>query len=561
MTISPSTDLYLLKVPIELNDENQLTFATAAAQATYFLGLTKIGETDFTYQRRDNAIRYPAHIDSILQYNYVMYKNENYSNKWFYARITDMQYINDNMTLVEIQEDAFQTWQFDLSYSQCFVEREHVNDDTIGLHTVPEGLEIGEAISNFDTGFWPNRTATPSGGGAGDAFTNSMMIVFQVTELPVGTYGIDMPHQYNSVYNGMFYFGVTSPDNATSMIAKYAAESKPNSIVAIFMAPTAFFDGAQFSNIMTSGGNVTIYFPVQTIGYSPLLNDGGGTISRPSKLDGYTPKNNKLLTWPFSYILIDNNAGTCVTERYEDFYTPATPSWKMMGALGQGCSIKLVPYKYKGSGNTTGYESNYSEGVVGMKFPICGWASDYYTNWLTQNALNIPMTIATGLAGLAVGGYGLGTSLVTGGMGKILGAGAVTLGAGSRIGSLVSQMYQASLVPDQAQGNANMSDLNMGIGRCFSVKCMSIKSEYAQIADAYFQAYGYKVNTIKTPNITGRTNWNYVKTVGSAIHADIPQDTCDHINEMFDRGITLWHNPTTFRDYSQSNTIVTPPTP
>ena len=61
-----------------------------------------------------------------------MYKNENYSNKWFYAFITGMRYINDNVTEISIATDVFQTWQFDLIYKQSFIEREiiPVADDT-----------------------------------------------------------------------------------------------------------------------------------------------------------------------------------------------------------------------------------------------------------------------------------------------------------------------------------------------------------------------------------------------------------------------------------------------
>jgi hypothetical protein len=68
--------------------------------------------------------------------------------------------------------------------------------------------------------------------------------------------------------------------------------------------------------------------------------------------------------------------------------------------------------------------------------------------------------------------------------------------------------------------------------------------------------FGYKVNRVKVPNITGRRNWNYVKTIGCYIDADIPQTDLEQIKEMFDRGITLWHNPATFVDYSQNNDII-----
>ncbi len=75
-----------------------------------------------------------------------MYQNENYSNKWFYAFITNMRYVNDNMTEITIATDVFQTWQFNLNYKKMFVEREHVNDDTVGLHTVPENVELGDYV-------------------------------------------------------------------------------------------------------------------------------------------------------------------------------------------------------------------------------------------------------------------------------------------------------------------------------------------------------------------------------------------------------------------------------
>lgn len=147
MAITPDTDIRLLKVPFELDNKNQLTFADIEEQTQYFESLEDNIEIDKChYQRKDNVISFPAHIDTILNYNYVMYKNENYSNKWFYAFISDMKYENDNLTYITIKTDVFQTWQFDLIYKRMFVEREHVNSDLIGQHTIPENLETGELI-------------------------------------------------------------------------------------------------------------------------------------------------------------------------------------------------------------------------------------------------------------------------------------------------------------------------------------------------------------------------------------------------------------------------------
>ena len=545
--IAPQTDVYLLKVPLEIDNTNQLTFANATAQFNYFNSLPKIGYDNFTYQRKDGTLRIPALIDDIIQYNYVMYRNEGFSNKWFYAYIDKMEYLNDGVTAVSITTDVWQTWCFDLSYKPTFIEREHVNSDTIGSHTVPENLELGEMVQNSSTTFEPNKTVWTSGHAS--QLTNKYMIVFQVTELPSGSYGISNPHEYNSIYSGLFFMGVTTPGDATSLIYKYSAESKTDAIVAIFMAPTAFFDGCQFSNINTPYGNVSVYYPVISTGTSPM-SDANYTLSRPTKLNGYTPKNNKLFTYPFSYITIDNNAGSCITERYENFANGASPSYYMAGALGQGCSIKLAPVGYKGQ--AANFE-NYQEGIPAMKYPICGWATDYYTNWMTQNAGNIALGVAGAVGGLALGAAG---AVATGGMAGILALGGSALSADMQIGNLLQEQYKASLVPDQAHGNANCSDVNLAWRQCFTVKCMSIKSEYAQIIDSYFSMFGYKVNIVKIPNITGRRNWNYVKTVGCYIEADIPQDDLQAIKDMFNNGVTFWHNASTFADYNQNNDII-----
>ena len=85
MAITPNTNIRLLKLPITIDNKNQLTFASKEAQTEYFLSLTHLEIENCSYQRKDNVIRYPAHIDSILEYNYCIYQNDNYTNKWFYA--------------------------------------------------------------------------------------------------------------------------------------------------------------------------------------------------------------------------------------------------------------------------------------------------------------------------------------------------------------------------------------------------------------------------------------------------------------------------------------------
>lgn len=124
MSISPQTDIRIVKSPLTLSNKHQMTFENLQAQENYFLSLPYVEDTNASYQRKDGVIRFNRHIDSIISYNYCMYKNENYSNKWFYAFITGMRYLNDGTTEIAIVTDVFQTWQFDLIYKLSFVERE-----------------------------------------------------------------------------------------------------------------------------------------------------------------------------------------------------------------------------------------------------------------------------------------------------------------------------------------------------------------------------------------------------------------------------------------------------
>lgn len=127
------------------------------------------------------------------------------------------------------------------------------------------------------------------------------------------------------------------------------------------------------------------------------------------------------------------------------------------------------------------------------------------------------------------------------------------LSSASSIGNIIGQFYQASLLPN-IQGGQPTGDVICGADRnVFTFKEMRAKTEYLQTIDNYFSMFGYKVNSLKVPNLTNRSNWNYIKTNDINIIASIPQEDLDTIKNMFDSGVTLWHKTNYFLDYSQTN--------
>ena len=86
---------------------------------------------------------------------------------------------------------------------------------------------------------------------------------------------------------------------------------------------------------------------------------------------------------------------------------------------------------------------------------------------------------------------------------------------------------------------------------------MSCRYEFAKICDDYLSRYGYKVNEIKQPNLKTRTKFNFIKVGGldDLIHGDIPATDLEEINNIFRKGVTIFHSYSDFGNYTISNPI------
>ena len=210
-------------------------------------------------------------------------------------------------------------------------------------------------------------------------------------------------------------------------------------------------------------------------------------------------------------------------------------------AICPGASIFLRPSQYNLNDATF---KDTMDGLPLGKFPMCSWNSDAYINWLTQNSANIKF-------GLLSQAFNVGANIM---QQNPIGA----VGSGLNLISNVMQLYnKRDTATPQAEGNTNSGDVVYSMSETtFTCYQMSIKSEFAQSIDKYFDMFGYKVNIVKTPNITSRTYWNFIKTIDCNIEGDIPQPHLQRIREIFNTGITFWHDATKMYDYSQSNTIV-----
>lgn len=541
MAITPNTDIRIIKVPLSIDNKNQITFSSKQAQEDYFKSLPYIEMENCTYQRKDSVIRFNAHIDDIIEYNYVMYKNNNYSDKYFYAFITGMEYVNNNTTFIYITTDVFQTWQFDFTFKESFIEREMiaVSDDVPGANLIPEGLELGEPKVESTAEF--------------DELEPVYLVAFSGDKFQENNINKN-GYQYNGIYSSVAFILTNITGTALGIINQQGDGDK---ILTVFSVPKLAV------NSQIPSGEGTQYYAkiLESNKEDPVLKT---LVSTPSNLDGYSPKNQKLRTYPYLYLGFNPSNGSQKIYRYEDFAN-GTPSFKLISEVNPNPSVYFIPQNYRGSSGDSMSDIASLNG-----YPTISYKNDVYNTWLAQNSeiMSIQMQqeqfnyeVNAVKGGINTVGNLVGNA-VSGDVGGAL-TGSINSGVDLAsndvnhefyIQNMLAQVERQKLLPD----NANLSSSNATLlGYELADKNIftryTIKSQFAERIDKFFDMYGYLTNEVKVPNLNNRPNWNYVKTIGANIIADIPQNDLQTLKNLFDSGITLWHNTNTFLDYSQNN--------
>ena len=562
--------VYLLNTPLEDDMKNTLYFASASAQQSYFQSVIGKTYTNVSYQSDTRTFRCPAQVDTVRQYNYMMYQNTAYSNKWFYCFIKKAVYVSEGFTDVQFEVDPLQTFMFDITVKPSFIEREHTNNDTVGANTYPESFELGQMVCNGDV---------QNFGGPGDDYCYVVEVsqIENSGESQTLSYSWDGGGAYpttptlNSIGRGtvpLIVGIVPGAQNQPSYVTKiYDKAGLSEAVVNVYMIPKSLVGSYHtLSLTVTVGNETTTYTGLAIPAYSTgTTNFGSKTFTRPNSVNGYTPRNKKMLCWPYNYFTISNNAGVSQPFRYEDFNSTVT--FKTEGTFGISGSTKTIPQNYR---NVSSSENALDYSINGPKYPVCSWKSDSYTNWLTQNSVNMSYQWTRELVGGAVDiGAGAGRGAIMGSMaggvgaaaGGVIGAGIGAVGAGVSLVKLAIEQFlaktQANMVADQVGGNTGAGDFVWAKYRSpFTYTPMSIKAEYARIIDDFWDAFGYQVNRLKTPNVNHRQNWWYTKTIDANIIGNVPNDYMNIIKRAYNNGLTFWSHPANFLNYSVSNGII-----
>ena len=539
---TPTTALRLLDTPLESDYRNTLWFPNREAQTSYFLGKTIKTYENFQYIKKNNTIVVDGEVDLLYNCNYIMYQNNNFTNKWFYAFIDRIEWASNSSVRLYVSTDVIQTWFFDITYYDSYVDRCHSDTDVAGDNIVPEDFSVGNPGGYQVAG---STDLAPDG----------------IALFATSTYtGESRTGSVNSgIYSGgqnLVDFHIDNP-GVGSILDSYVKNGTATAVIKLQQYPYKLKNGPM------------------TVSFSKY----------PSSISGYTPKNNKMLSSAFV---------TCFMSMYgqETDFNPVFIT---------DSKVNIKVSADQTSGTISAFVENYSDSSISTismfaSIPESGWSYNQYKNDYnlhsgsnaiyttrqalskgfnfskafldtganalntTASALNIVNPINNFIAGR--GGYGAGA----------LRSGANVLNQGeSMLGSIQNLIVQTTGIDEISQdlatisenynapatGGMSASNGYIATGKTvFSCGYKVLPRDIVERCDKFLTVYGYKQSEYRAINLHARASWTYIKTNGLNASGNFPDDDMNIIKRAFNNGIFFWVYTATFGNFGQNNAIV-----
>ena len=350
MYVEPNTTIHLLeRVPLNKSYEHTVHYPNKTEQFNAFMRYKVYTLNNYSYQRAGiGTIRINLPYSSVYRCNYMLFANESYEDRWFYAFVDGASYVSNDVTEIYYTIDVLQTFSSEYLFKPCFVERMHTFTDVVYENTQPEGLELGP---DYRINNWHEIDLI-------DKDDSKKKFLILATTTATGgkvTCGV----RSNTVM-GLAYVECTGVDDVKSTVQLYIDNGYAANIVAIYTLASE---------------------PTSKIEFT-----------RKKTLDGYTPKNMKLYSYPFSFIEMNNRIGDSLELKYENFNKSNTDDkissldnvFKFTSFNNLAPTIpdaRLFAWSYLNGGMIPafGYSVGYS------LFPQGAIADDSFKAWLAQN--------------------------------------------------------------------------------------------------------------------------------------------------------------------------------
>lgn len=150
MRIVPDSTITLYQ-NVDIDNGEQLVFKNRNSQIAYFTAHRhpQGAYTPCTVVRKTGRLRVEKPGSVVSACNYLSFINPSFDNKTIYARIIDYDYVNNECVEIAYMIDYWQTWMFDVTFQNSYIEREHLSQQE---HSYALNNPYDPRIFEFRTG-------------------------------------------------------------------------------------------------------------------------------------------------------------------------------------------------------------------------------------------------------------------------------------------------------------------------------------------------------------------------------------------------------------------------
>ena len=276
------------------------------------------------------------------------------------------------------------------------------------------------------------------------------------------------------------------------------------------------------------------------VGYAPRQHTQ--EVGAPSTIGSYTPRNKKLLTYPYVFMTVDT-LNSSHDYKYEYFDNRNEIAFAEIGCISPNPEIVVMPVDYNGT--DVNLANNATESVSCTGFPQCAFVIDSYRAWVAQKSVDFQLSQAQ----TVFKELGAVTNIMN--PSAVISAGQYPLQMERDSNASMIEQTAGSKVRGNTGASADVASRAKGI----YYKYMGITEEFAKRIDDFFDRFGYSCGRIKVPNRNVRPHWTYTKTVDVAIRGNVPVDDMRKIKNIYNNGITFWKYGSEVGNYSLNNSV------
>lgn len=585
------TNIDLLgSVPWQSDYKHVRYFGTKADQDNYFNGRTKIKSFDNakvvrTGNQFSTLLRLtPAQANKV---SYLRFTNGNLDNKTYYCFVKSIVYEANDRCRLFVEIDFFQTFLFDVSFKNSYIERQHSS-----LTLIEDNLNLGQELitTNISSNHIYDGTIFIVFVASADLSDNALDSEGTWSGSPTPMFHYVVPIKQASSANTGYNYGdktLTNFKELFGLMQKDWANKIVSAYVTKYCGINFQIDGNNVDyDTLTSGLKLVKISNDNIIGDKYIFMVDNikkfDTMDIEFTIPSTSGYNSKLNQYPYKKLMLSTFNGQQL-EIKPQYLTENKVKIRIHGSVGINSKIMYQVTNYATHSSVSIDENltavliddtpnplpivvdQYSAYVQGHTNSLIASQKASINDWKTSNKVS-ERSADTGVLNSGLSALGsMANGLSTGS--PLTAQSSGTNGIVSTANSLFSGATQMENANDIGKNNfenlvnnqqAMLDDLqaippntkSLGGNPFFEygnfnyyiqmvVKEMS--NDDKERVSNYFDTFGYKVNKYATINLNSRSTYNYVKTIDCVVTGDLNQSILDVFKRIFNNGVFLHH--------------------